>query len=103
MPAKPTVRLRETQLEREADDGDAVAAFIESGKSLGREIAKSAKQEASKAISQQDDNEKEFKRVTYYLLPGQAQKMKLLAVTQGRNLSALAREAIDAYLREHAC
>jgi hypothetical protein len=103
MPAKPTVRLRETQLEREADDSDAVAAFIESGKSTGQEIAKSAEQGVSKSISQQHDNEKEFKRVTYYLLPDQAQQMKLLAVTQGRNLSALAREAIDAYLREHAC
>ena len=103
MPAKPTVRLRETQLEREADEGDAVAAFIESGKSLSQEVAKSAGREVSKSISQQQDNEKEFKRVTYYLFPGQAQKMKLLAVTQGRNLSALARDAIAAYLREHAC
>ncbi len=43
-------------------------------------------------------SEAELKRATYYLRPDQIKSLKLKAVHQERNLSALVRDAIDRYL-----
>ncbi len=41
---------------------------------------------------------KPYRRATYYLRPDQIKALKLRAVTEERNLSAVLREAIDRYL-----
>lgn len=40
-----------------------------------------------------------YRRATYYLRPEQIKALKLRAVTEERNLSAVMREAVDRYLR----
>ncbi len=47
-------------------------------------------------------NSVDFKRATYYLRPDQIKALKLRAVLDEENISALVRTALDAYLNPNA-
>jgi len=79
---------------------EAVDAFVFAGepKPAALQVAPQTNQQVDKSTSQHAAKSGEFRRATYYLRPSQIRAMKLRAVTEGRNVSDLVREAFEAYL-----
>lgn len=59
--------------------------------------ASKAAQQSDESVSQ-DGDVLTYKRATYYVRPEQIKALKLRAVNEERNISALVRDALDRYL-----
>jgi hypothetical protein len=73
----------------------AIEAFVAGGP---QEVTSVTSHIRDKSTSQHRATVGDFKRATYYLRPDQIRALKLRAVTEDRNLSAVVRDAVDAYL-----
>lgn len=99
MSNKPVVTLRKPSPKTQPPQ-EAVDAFVFAGepKPAALQVASQTNQQVDKSTSQHTAKTDEFRRATYYLKPAQIRAMKLRAVTEGRTVSELVREAFDAYL-----
>lgn len=99
MSNKPVVTLRKPSPKTQPPQ-EAVDAFVFAGNSKPADLQASTQtnHQADKSTSQHMAKTNEFRRSTYYLKPSQIRAMKLRAVTEGRNVSELVREAFDGYL-----
>ena len=96
MSNKPVVTLRKPSPKAQPPQ-EAIDTFV-FGTEAPRALPTATNHQVDKSTSQQAKKPDEFRRATYYLKPEQIRTMKLRAVTEGRNVSDLVREAFDAYL-----
>lgn len=92
----PPVTLRKppapsTPVETKVEQQARLDAFVYGGERATNRVC-------DKSTSKRRVIADDFRRSTYYLRPEQIRAMKLKAVTEGRNVSELVREAIDRYL-----
>ena len=99
MSNKPVVTLRKPSPKTQLPQA-AVDAFVSTGEPTPPvlQVTSQTNQQVDKSTSQHTAKADEFRRATYYLKPSQIRAMKLRAVTEGRNVSDMVREAFEAYL-----